>query len=90
MQAAENRPQQLPLCRQLQQQLAMELSRLPRMASEPESQLESAVPVMVQLPQLIVSVLMAIVEQHAAEQVMKTANSRTCNLYILVHSHSRS
>lgn len=68
-QTSNEQAQPMQLCHQLQQQLAKELSRLPRMQSEPMSNLESAVPIMMQLPQLTISVLMAITEQQAAEQV---------------------
>lgn len=72
-QTVEQQAQPMQLCHQLQQQLAEELSRLPRMESEPTASLVSAVPVMMQLPQLTISVLMAGAEQQAAEQVRLAA-----------------
>lgn len=60
---------QLQLCWNLHQQLAQELLRLPRMETAPLESLEAAMPVMVQLPQLTVTALLAVTEQQQAEQV---------------------
>jgi hypothetical protein len=60
---------QLQLCWTLHQQLAQELLRLPRMDAAPLESMEAAMPVMVQLPQLTVTALLAVTEQQQAEQV---------------------
>jgi hypothetical protein len=60
---------QLQLCWKLHQQLAQELVRLPRMEAAPLESMEAAMPVMVQLPQLTVTALLAVTEQQQAEQV---------------------
>lgn len=59
---------QLQLCWQLHQQLSQELLRLPRMDAAPLESMEAAMPVMVQLPQLTVTALLAVTEQQQAEQ----------------------
>ena len=82
-QTPDHQAQPMQLCHKLQQQLAKELSRLPRMQSEPMASLESAVPIMMQLPQLTISVLMAIIEQQAAEQVAPCRSCRRCLLHCL-------